>query len=172
MLRLQRGEGEVGRAVEQGQRRGAEGDQIVVHQHRRLTQQVAVLAADGAPDQRAVTAVELLDPHGGLDHLGPGQAEPSLLAHDDGVAQAGDDAHAAEAAELAAVEHDHGNTGGADRQHGAHHLGHGDQAGVGLVQAHAAELDQQQDGGRALVERALQQAGQLGAVHLAHRRRP
>ena len=96
--------------------------------------------------------VELLDALGGLDHLGPGQAEPPLLAHDDGVAQAGDDAHAAEAAVCAA---DRARSPECRRRATsstrAHHLGHGDQAGIGLVQAHAAGLDQQQHGGRALV---------------------
>ena len=67
-----------------------------------------------------------------------------------------------------ADQHDHRNAGGAHVEHRAHHLGHGDQAGVGLVQAHAAGLDQQQHGGRAARRSARsQQADQLGAVHLA-----
>src|SRR6478672_6770229 len=61
------------------------------------------------------------------------RSAPGPSPDDDGIAQAGNDAHAAEAAVLAAVRHQHGHAGAPRAQHGAHDLGDRDQAGIGLV---------------------------------------
>ena len=98
---------------------------------------------------------------------GPDIARRPIVAHHDVVGAARDDAHAAEAAVGPADQHDDGDAGRAHVEQRAHHFGHRDQTGVGLVQAHAAGFGQQQHGGGPLAQRALQQADQLGAVHLA-----
>ena len=65
------------------------------------------------------------------------------------------------------ISADHAECRRRARRERAHHLRHGDQPGVGFVQAHAAGLEQQQHGGGALAHGALQQADDLGAVHFA-----
>ena len=103
--------------------------------------QVAVLAAGGAPDQRAVVRVELLDAvRRSRSPPGPDIASrPSSLITTVSAA-ARDDAHAAEAAVRAADQHHHRDAGRAHVEQRAHHFRHRDQAGVRLVQAHAARF--------------------------------
>ena len=61
VLAFQRLEPEVRHGIEQPDRRGAESPDVVGDQFRDLAQQIAVLAAGGAPDQGAVAGVEFLD---------------------------------------------------------------------------------------------------------------
>ena len=79
---------------------------VVVDEQVRLAEEVAVLAAVGAPDEARSDGVQLLDALRRLDDVRPGEAEPPLLAHHDRVAAARHDAHPAEAAPPAAHQRD------------------------------------------------------------------
>ena len=103
-----------------------------------------MLAARRAPHQRAVARVELLHSFDGFDHLRSGQRKAALLRHDDPIAAASDDAHAAEAAVGAADQSDHRHAGGAHVQNRMNDLRNGDEAGIGFVQPHSTRVEQQQ----------------------------
>jgi hypothetical protein len=74
---------------------------------------------------------------------------------------------AAEAAVGAADEDDHRDAGGAGVEQRAHHLRNRDQAGIGLVQANATRFGEQEHRVGSVAQGALEEADQLGAVHLA-----
>src|SRR5579862_2428787 len=82
----------------QSRQRIAKRSQIIVDQGSAITEQIAMLAADRAPDERAIARVEFLDAVGRLDDLGTREAESAFLAHDDGAAACDRDAHSAETA--------------------------------------------------------------------------
>ena len=117
---------------------GAESGDVVLHERIAIADEPAVLAAGGAPHQRAVARIEFVHAMRGLDHLGPRHRQATDVAHHDAIGTARDDAHAAEAAVGAADQHDDGNAGGAHVEQRAHHLGHRDEARIRLVQPHAA----------------------------------
>src|SRR5581483_890933 len=155
--------------VERADRGGAKRGDIVLHEIVRVAEQVAMLAADGAPDERAVAGVEFLDAMRRFDHLRPRHAKASFLAHDHDVAALRHDPHAAEAAVRSADEGDDHDTGRARGEQRVHDLGHGDETRVRLVQPHAARFEQQQNRIRLLGDGALEQPRELGAVYFADR---
>ncbi len=159
--------------IERIDRGHSERGDVVIDDDLRVAGQIAMLAAGRAPHERTVARVELLDAMLRLDHLRPRHAEPAFLGHHERVAARGDEAHAAEAADAAADEADHRDAGRARVEQRAHRLGDRDQAGVRLVQPHAARLEQQHDRHRStlrrLIDRALEEPGQLRSVDLADR---
>ena len=126
-----------------------------------------MLAAHGAPDQRAVAGVEFLDAAIGLDDLGAGHRDTARLGHGQRRAAARDQAAAAIAAGATADQADDLHARRARLDHRAHDLGDGELAGIGLLQPHAAGIEQDQHGHRLDLARGAQQTHQLGAMHLA-----
>ena len=103
-----------------------------------------MLAAGGAPHQGAVAGIEFLDAPVGLDHLRAGDADAPLLGDDEGRAAGGDESAAAVAARTPADEADDARSGAARVDQGAHDLGDGGLAGIGLLQPDAAGIEQDQ----------------------------
>ncbi len=126
-----------------------------------------MLAAHGAPDQRAIARVEFLDAAIGLDDLGTRHRDAARLGHRERRAAARDQAAAAIAAGAAADQADDLHARRARFHHRAHDLGDGELAGIGFLQPDAAGIEQDQHRDRPESARRAQQPGQLGAVHLA-----
>src|SRR5204862_5127011 len=119
---------------ERGPKRGL----TIVDERCAISKQETVLAAYGAPDQRAVQRIELLDAVRCFDYFGARETQAAFLGHHDARATSGGDAHAAEAAKLSANRSHDRNSADARRADRANHLGYRDQAGIGLLQPHAA----------------------------------
>ena len=71
---------------------------MVVDEKIRTADQVAVLAAHRAPDQRAIPCVELLDTHVGLDDIRARHSNAAMLGSYQGRAATGDHSASAVAA--------------------------------------------------------------------------
>src|SRR5271156_649032 len=130
----------------------------------RPADQPAVLAAIGAPYERLVLSIELLDPLVGLDRFRAGDSDPALFRHcDAGTGRRGQPG-ASECAGLAADQSDHGHTSAAGLDDRPHQLGDCQLACVRLLQTYPTAIHQQQNGpGQVLViARRPQEANQFG----------
>src|SRR4051794_30069852 len=142
---------------------------IVVGEDIGGTEQTAMLASHGPPDQGAIAGIELLDAAIGLDHFGARHCDTPRLRDGESGATACDQATAAIAAGPAADQADDLHACAAGFHQGAHDLGDGQLASIRLLQADAAGIEQDQDGDRADLTRGAEEPGQLGTVHLAKR---
>src|SRR6266403_1365745 len=126
-----------------------------------------VLATHGAPHQGPVAGVELLDATIGLDDLRTGHGDTTLLGHRQRRRATGDQPAAAIASGAAADQPDDLHARAPRFDDRAHDLGNGKFAGIGLLQAHTAGIEQDQHRDRLDVPGCAQEAGQLGAVTLS-----
>src|SRR5947208_2311841 len=120
-----------------------------------------MLAAHGAPHERTIARVELLDAVRGFDDFGSGEPEPSFFAHHERVAASGGDSHPAEASVLATDGADDRDTRGPCQQYRPHDLRDCYETGIRLLQANAARLEQQQHRDGTLARGALEQSDEL-----------
>src|SRR5438445_1613410 len=126
-----------------------------------------VLATHGAPHQGPVVGVELLDAATGLNDLRTGHGDTTLLGHRQRQSATGDQPATAIASGAAADQSDDLHARAPRFDDRAHDLGNGKFAGVRLLQAYTAGIEQDQHWDRLDVPGGAQEAGQLGAVNLS-----
>jgi len=125
-----------------------------------------MLAAAGAPYQRAVARIEFLDAVGGLDHFRPRHARRLLPTWTMALAHRATMPMPRKAAVGAPTSTMNRYAGSACIEHGAHDFRDSDQTGVAY--AGIRGFSKRQHRIRWLLHGALEQADQLGAMHFAH----
>src|SRR5580704_6807285 len=135
--------------------------------------EVACPGAANAPDQGPIPGVELLDTLVGLDHLRPADADAGVLGRDDAAATGGDNPAAAKGSGATADQGEDRDAGAAHLNDGVNDLGDREFAGVRLLKADAAGIEQQQHGagavGSGAVARRPQETDEFCAMNFAER---
>src|ERR1700722_3940717 len=108
--------------------------------------EVACPSAANAPDEGPILGVELLHTLVGLDHLRPADAHAGLLGGDDAAATGGDNPAAAKGSGATADQGQDRDAGAAHLNDGVNDLGDRELAGIRLLKADAAGIEQQQHG--------------------------
>src|SRR6202167_6299542 len=131
--------------------------------------EVACPGAADAPDEGPIPGVELFNTLVGLDHLRPADAD--VLGRDDAAATGGDNPAAAKGSGATTDEGQDRNAGAAHLNDGVNDLGDRELAGIRLLKADAAGIEQQQHGAGAVrsgaVARSPQQTDELCAMDFA-----
>src|ERR1700722_315936 len=135
--------------------------------------EVAGPGAADAPDEGPIPGVKLIHTLVGLDHLRPADADAGVLGRDDAAATGGDNPAAAKGSGATTDEGQDRNAGAAHLNDGVNDLGDRELAGIRLLKADAAGIEQQQHGARAArsgaVARSPQQTDEFCAMHFAER---
>src|ERR1700733_5089364 len=107
-------------------------------------EQAPVFAAHSAPHQRPIPGVELLDAAVGLDDLGTGDADATLLGYGKRRATAGNQSATTVAACPATNQTNNLHTRHPRLDQRAHDLGDSQFTRIGFLQAHPASVEQNQ----------------------------
>src|SRR5258706_6382463 len=133
--------------------------------------EVACPGTANAPNEGPILGVELLHTLVGLDHLRPADAYAGVLGSNDAAATGGDNPAAAKGSGATADQGQDRNAGAAHLNDGVNDLGDREFAGIRLLQADAAGIEQQQHGARAArsggVARSPQQTDEFCAMGFA-----
>src|SRR6267378_2736283 len=120
---------------------------IVVDESIGQAHRVSLLSAMNCPNECAITRVEFFHPVLLFDHLGTVHSESSFACHNHIAGKSCSERHSPEAANRAGGETDHRGMF-SQCQNGGHELGNCRQAKIGLLQTHAAGLEQNHRAGR------------------------